>query len=116
MKIRIQGNSVRFRLAQNEVNKLIAEGEVWAKCQFGTGELLYGLKVADVDSLTCVFQENRILAKVPKILCANWDTDERVGFENTTQDGLFVLVEKDWQCIKPRENEDETNLYVNPQA
>ncbi|MDG2455745.1 MAG: hypothetical protein P8N47_08050 [Bacteroidia bacterium] len=43
----------------------------------------------------------------------NWDTDERVGFDHTVN-GLFILLEKDWQCLKPRDHEDESNLYQHP--
>ncbi|MEJ6661149.1 MAG: DUF7009 family protein [Bacteroidia bacterium] len=113
MKIRIKDNSVRYRLAQSEVTSLVKEGEVWSKCLFAKGELIYGITASDTEELSCIFMGNRITTKIPKVWLENWDTDERVGFEYN-DDGLFVLIEKDWQCLKPREQEDESNLYANP--
>ena len=115
MKIRIKDNSVRFRLAEDEVNALVKEGETWSKCNFGTGELIYGIKATDADEISCVFENNKVTTRVPKNLLVSWDTDQRVGFDHNN-DGLFILIEKDWQCLKPRAHEDESNLYVNPQA
>jgi len=115
MKIRIQGDSVRFRLSQTEVTELVNQGETWSKCQFPTGELIYGLVTSEDKAMTCFFDNGKMTAKIPILLLHSWDSDDRVGFE-AQADGLFILVEKDWQCLKPRANEDETNLYVNPQA
>ncbi len=113
MKIRIKDNSLRYRLSQSEVSTLVKEGETWSKCQFGSGELKYGLQAIDADSITSVFKNDELLTKVPRTLLKNWDIDQRVGFD-TNIDGLFVLIEKDWQCLKPRDHEDESNLYVHP--
>ena len=113
MKIRIKDNSVRYRLSQNEVTHLVQNGETWSKCQFGAGELKYGVLATDAEELSCSFDGNTITTKVPKSLLVNWDTDERVGF-NHSVDGLYILLEKDWQCLKPRDHEDESNLYQHP--
>lgn len=113
MKIRIKDNSVRFRLAQKEVTALVKDGETWSKCNFGKGELVYGIKATDADEISCVFENNKVTTKVPKLLLADWDTDQRVGFDHNA-DGLFILIEKDWQCLKPRDYEDESNLYKHP--
>ena len=115
MKIRIKGNSVRFRLAQNEVSELVNEGETWSKCDFGSNSLVYGIKSFNREEMTCTFKEDRIVVSIPEQLLKNWDTDERIGFDDTA-DGLFILIEKDWQCLKPRPNEDESNLYKHPAA
>ena len=115
MKIRIKDNSIRYRLAQSEVTAVVNEGETWSKCQFPTGELIYGIVATDKEEITSKFEQAKITTLIPKDLLTHWDTDERVGFENQTED-LFILIEKDWQCLKPRTHEDESNLYVNPQA
>lgn len=113
MKIRIKDNSVRYRLSQNEVTNLVKNGKTWSTCQFGTGELKYGILATDGKELSCSFDGNTITTRVPKSLLVNWDTDERVGFNHTVDD-LYILLEKDWQCLKPREHEDESNLYQHP--
>lgn len=115
MKIRIKDNSVRLRLDQKEVTSLVKGGETWSKCQFLVGELVYGIVATDEEEFSCFLKNNKITTRVPKKLLKGWDTDERVGFDADI-DGLFILVEKDWQCLKPRDHEDESNLYVNPAA
>ena len=113
MKIRIKDNSIRIRLAQDEVTELVKNGKVESKCQFGNNELIYGLVTADCVDITCAYVANEIIIEVPSILVENWDTDERVGFDKKTNN-LYILVEKDWQCLKPRDHEDESNLYQHP--
>jgi len=115
MKIRIKDNSIRFRLAQDEVSALVKTGETWSTCSFPNGKLTYGIVATNSTEIYCSFADEKITTYVPKSLLTNWDTDERVGFDANT-DNLFILIEKDWQCLKPRANEDESDLYVNPQA
>lgn len=115
MKIRIKGNSVRLRLAQDEVTKLVYDGSVFSSCDFAGGTFSYGIEASDTESISSSFQDNKIKVSVPKDLLENWDQDDRVGFQN--QSGkLFILIEKDWQCLKPRDHEDESNLYKHPAA
>jgi hypothetical protein len=116
MKIRIKSNTVRFRLSQNEVEQLIQQGEVWDTCQFGPNQLRYGLISNSVDRLTSSMEDHTIRIDVPSGLLKGWDVDERVGFDHRQPDGHYILIEKDWQCLKPRPHEDESNLFPNPQA
>jgi len=66
--------------------------------------------------MTADFLQNVIQLNVPKSYTKNWDTDSRVGFESTSENGLYLLIEKDFQCLKPRAHEDETDLFPNPQS
>jgi hypothetical protein len=113
MKIRIKDNSIRYRLAQGEVTELVTLGETWSKCQFPSGELVYGVMATDADEISSAFENSKIITKIPRSLMNNWDIDQRVGFDKKTDD-LYILIEKDWQCLKPRTHEDESNLYANP--
>lgn len=115
MKIRIKDNSVRLRLAQNEVSDLVNNGEVFSECNFMNNVLTYGIKASTGEAITCTFDNNKVTVKVPQELLVNWDTDTRVGFQNEDTN-LSILVEKDWQCLKPRDHEDESNLYKHPAA
>ncbi|MEY2924795.1 MAG: hypothetical protein RLZZ337_1343 [Bacteroidota bacterium] len=115
MKLRIKDNSIRFRLAQNEVTELVHKGSIKSQSNISGQSLIYGIETTENNAITCRFVANAIVASIPMALITDWDTDERVGFENTTE-GLYILIEKDWQCMKPRENEDESDLYANPQA
>ena len=113
MKIRIKDNSIRYRLSKNEVTNLVKNGETWSTCTVGMRELRYGILATDAEEISCNFDGHTITTKVPESLLINWDTDQRVGFSHTV-DGLYILLEKDWQCLKPRDHEDESNLYQHP--
>ena len=56
---------------------------------------------------------------VPEGLVAGWDSDDRVGFDaKIPLDGgasLFVLIEKDFQCLD-NTTEDQSQNYPNPKS
>jgi hypothetical protein len=47
-----------------------------------------------------------------------WATSEQVSIEANEAlddgDSLKILVEKDFACLAPREDEDETDMYPHP--
>jgi hypothetical protein len=68
------------------------------------------------DALTADIVDSQITVYVPSAITEKWDIDERVGFDAHDTSGLYILVEKDFQCLKPRPHEDESGLFPNPQA
>lgn len=116
MKLRIKSNTVRLRLSQNEVTKLCNDGSVFDICHFGNNHLTFGIRDHNGEEMKAEFSGPRIVVDIPKSWVIGWDTNEKTGFEITDEEGLLILIEKDFQCLKPRESEDETNLYPNPQA
>ena len=116
MKLRIKGDSIRIRLSQNEVTELVKEGEVWSTCHVAKNHLIYGLIKTKEDDMNASFENNKMIIHIPEEHLKEWDVNEIVGFDHTNEDGLYLLVEKDFQCLKPREHEDESNLFPNPQA
>lgn len=116
MKIRINGNSIRLRLSQREVTDFVQKGEVLATCSFVNGMLTYRIVHGTYDTLTADIVDSRITVYVPSALAEKWDVDDRVGFDVHDNSGLYILVEKDFQCLKPRMHEDESGLFPNPQA
>lgn len=116
MKIRINGDSLRLRLSQTEVRDLVRDGIVRSACQFPQGEFLYQLAIHDADKITAEVQHSTINVYVPRPWVAGWDEDERIGLDSRESNGLYILVEKDFQCLKPRPQEDETDLFPHPQA
>jgi hypothetical protein len=116
MKIRINGNSIRLRLSQSEVSDFVRKGEVSSTCSFVNGILTYRIVLGSFDSLTADIVDSLITVYVPSSLAEKWDMDGRVGFDVHDNSGLYILVEKDFQCLKPRSHEDESGLFPNPQA
>ncbi len=96
MKLRIKSNSLRLRLERPEVAQLCQQGNVFSVCHFGDHHLTYGVRKSNGEDMKAVFVGNRILVDLPQDWLATWESDDRVGFETTDEEGLFVLVEKDF--------------------
>lgn len=120
MKVRITGNSLRFRLKQSEVSRFKEEGEIKEVTTFGsdaTDKLSFILKVTSSVNFNLNFQANTITVEVPKPVCAEWTGTEQVGFEEMIDTGkgeaIKVLVEKDFKCLDRSDIEDE-DAFPNP--
>lgn len=123
MKVRISGQTIRFRLSRIDVNELKEKLKITQWTQFGPKDensLSYTLEVSPVDSLVLNFNQNQLLLSIPESLAQEWLETELVGFDstlhydNSTQ--LYILVEKDFQCLIPRPHENEENNFTNPLA
>lgn len=118
MKIRIKGNSVRFRLTQTEVKTLCERNMVREKTQFNEAHFVYAVKVSDQhESIQASFFDQGILLFVPKGTLADWYTNDQVGFYHTqildNGQKLELTLEKDFVCLDDRA-EDESDNYPNP--
>ena len=123
MKIRIKDSSIRFRLSESDLKKLYKKGKVSSVCQFGTSSAfkysVVSKKDGNPDYLCVDLKTNHIRIELSSHDVKEWYKTDLEGFDaemdNGTKTGLYVLVEKDWQCLKPRD-EDESDLYPNPNA
>ena len=120
MKIRILGNSIRFRLNKPEVEQLCALGKVTQKTQFKDALFYYAVELsAEATSLSAEFDGKGITFFLPQTMAARWDKDDRIGFQATVnvndQEALSLLLEKDFTCLVPR-GEDESEHYPNPKS
>ncbi len=59
-----------------------------------------------------------VIGSLPKALAKTWVETEEVGFEANQPlengESLYILVEKDFQCLTARPNEDESDNYAHP--
>ena len=123
MKIRIKDSSIRFRLSSTEVKKLHKKGKVSSACKFGSSSAFKYSVIsnpkANPDYLCVDLRNNHIKIELSSIDVKEWYKTDLEGFDaemdNGSKDGLYVLIEKDWKCLKPRD-EDETDLYPNPNS
>lgn len=118
MKLRIKGNSVRLRLSQQEVSDFAREGRVADHTAFGHNRLTYSLEESNLRSIAASYKGDKITVFVPTQIKQRWTNTDQVGFDAMVDFGneqLEILVEKDFQCLIPRE-EDESDLYANPRA
>lgn len=114
MKIRIKGNSLRYRLTRTDVDTFTKNGYLEEQTNFGGDILIYAIQSIDTDTLTSTFKNNKIILLMPQAMVKEWADTDRVGFENKTAD-FFLLVEKDFKCLDNVE-EDQSDNYPNPLA
>lgn len=115
MKLRIQGDSVRLRLTQKEVEELDQSGAVWSSVVFGPEQVLrYGLATAeDSEGMSVQYNGGLLAVNLPSQLVRKWAQSNEVGMYQA--DGpVKVTIEKDFECLHRREK--EAGLYPNPEA
>lgn len=114
MKIRIKGNSLRYRLTQSEVTRLWEEGFLQEKTPFANGTFTYSIETSgtDSDKLSAGFTDNRIVLYMPKSMIHELYGTDKVGFQDKSGP-VSLLVEKDFVCID-NTAEDQSDNYPNP--
>ncbi|RRQ48020.1 hypothetical protein DZC72_09800 [Maribacter algicola] len=118
MKIRIQGNSIRYRLTKSEVETLALKGYYQEETQFGEKSFTYALKAdTNVQVLSVDFKSDTITLYLNKTKSLEWPNNEIVGFSSKlkTSKGttLSLLLEKDFVCMD-NTVEDQSDNYPNP--
>ncbi|SMG28081.1 DUF7009 family protein [Arenibacter troitsensis] len=120
MKIRIQGNSVRYRLTRSEVALLKKDGHYKQQTAFNGKDFIYAVAAKEnITGLQAEFKGDTITLYLPKKESLTWPDIDRVGYENkmVLNDGqiLNLLLEKDFVCLDERV-EDQSDNYPNPKA
>ncbi|MGL1887404.1 MAG: hypothetical protein OCD76_12895 [Reichenbachiella sp.] len=117
MKLRVQGNFIRFRINQAELTSFAETGKLETVTQFDNGTLVYSIIRDDKgDSVSSSFDGSRVEISVPNAVVDKWLEDTEVGFENSDQSKMRILVEKDFQCLHKRAGENESDNFPNPLA
>ena len=115
MKLRIQGNSLRLRLTQKEVAQVRDRGRVESLIEFSPGqELAYLLERSiHAKSVTAAFDGRAIRVTLPARVMTEWAESDQVSIEAPSQAGLHLLIEKDFQCLHGR-GEQDRDAYAHP--
>jgi hypothetical protein len=119
MKIRIKGNSIRYRLTKTEIDVFGKNGWLEEKTEFLNGSSFhYRLeRKAGIENMEASFSGNMICIFVPEKIALEWTTTDIVGFDTKMDIGdgneLFLLIEKDFVCLD-HTFEDQSDNYENP--
>ena len=120
MKLRIKGASLRLRLTQGEVRALAAGGQVEEHVPFANGQLTYRLsRDAGATSLQASFSGGVLAVRIPEAQALHWCAGEEVtlaGTQPAGADTLRITVEKDFACLAPRSDEDESDNFPHPET
>jgi hypothetical protein len=109
MKLRLEENSLRLRLSEDEVRHFAATGQVSYTLVFGSAPgqtLRYSLeRLPETALATAVhvrYEAGALAVEVPATIAHNWTETENIGFKAhvLVAEGqeLRILVEKDLDC------------------
>jgi hypothetical protein len=118
MKIRIKGNSLRYRLSKSDIDILSQEGYHEEHTSFGPAVLTYALqRKEDISELAASYEDHKITTFIPASFLQGWDTNNVIGTEARMPIGnnetMYLLVEKDFKCLDDT-TEDQSDNYDNP--
>ena len=120
MKLRIKDNSIRLRLTQTEVERIGNGDQIHNNLNFPGGERVSYLLVGSaVENPEIDYKDNRISISVPTEILTIWANSNEVSllYELSLDHDnvLKLLIEKDFACLTPREDEDESDLFPHPE-
>lgn len=112
MKLRIKGDSIRFRLTRTEVAALVGSGQVADRTRFPAGTALgYCLTAeAAATTISATFDAGIVTVRIPLEAARAWAGSEEVTIRADLPVGdvaLVLLVEKDFPCTTPRAGVDD---------
>lgn len=97
------------------------QGAVSASALFpGGSSLQYAVNSSpQAHTVEARFDSAGIVVVIPQAEVHDWARSEQVSITGSTNLGknsaLTILVEKDFACLKPREGEDESDMFPHPQ-
>ena len=121
MKLRIRGASLRLRLTQGEIRQLRELGQVEERLPFGGGvALIYRLRRdAAVAQIEASLSGQQLEIRVPEGMARQWCDSEQVTLARAQplpEGSLQITLEKDFACLAPRSEEDESDNFPHPGA
>jgi len=115
MKLRIRENTLRLRLTQTELAELERLGRVENRTQLGQDPaltLVFRLQLSAFRIVPGVeFDGGRITVSLPEAQARSWARENEVGMYSEEPWGLKLSIEKDFQCLDQRSNEDDSDAF-----
>ncbi len=124
MKLRILRQSIRLRVTQAEVAELGQGRPVSAELTTAAGAaplIAYQVEPsAEVTTLGLVARPGNLTVQVSRALAEDLARTDRVTIEETIVTGpdhaVSVCLEKDFQCLKPRQGGQDDDTFPHPEA
>ena len=122
MKLRIHGNSIRFRITQSEMAALVDGARLEDSVQFGPAQteiLSYAVEISrQCSEVLALYSKGVIQVILPVNLARALADTNQVGIEHIQSIAkgatLKIVLEKDFQCFHPRPDENESDNFPNP--
>ena len=121
MKLRIKGNSLRFRVTRSELDTFPKDGRIQETVCLGPHEqshLSYALEHNDrTESVTVRYDPPALTAALPTSDAEQWAGSDQVGIYATLDFGprgtLDLIIEKDFACLHGSDQENR-DAFPNP--
>ena len=116
MKLRIQGDSIRLRLTVSEV-AAVGRGEAVAETvHLGDAHFSYSLApLAGAAAVGAVFDGSAMRVSLPAATARRWAETEEVSLHGAAG-SVSILIEKDFDCLEPRDGDEKLDTFPNPKA
>jgi hypothetical protein len=122
VKLRIHGNSLRFRLNRSDVEQFRKTGICADVIRFGpASQLTYTLETSsNCREMEARYNQDCIRVLVPLEMAQQWTDSDQVSLflERDANNGPSLLVEKDFQCLHSdaRDLSEDADSYPSPSA
>lgn len=113
MKLRIKGDSLRFRITPSEMQRLVDAGRIDETVHFAAeAKLTYALEQGNAAELTLRYTPGEVAVVLPAAQARRWAQSDEVGIYGTADlpTGIVELtVEKDWACLDKNDKSDKSD-------
>lgn len=123
VKLRLLDDSIRLRLSRSDVAAADERGIVEGQTRFPGGRVFtYVLEALPNGSgASAAYMDDHIVIRLPASDISAWANDDAsVSLRDDVRlpDGnrLKLLVEKDFTCLSHRHDEDQSDLFPNPES
>ena len=116
MKLRIQGDSIRLRLTVSEVARVGRGEAVEETTHLGHPPFAYSLTpLADAMAVDAAVDGRAMRVSLPAATARRWAQTEEVSLRGAAG-VVSILIEKDFDCLEPREGDEKLDTFPNPKA
>jgi len=114
MKLRVKGNTIRFRLTQSEVARLGRGEGLRDATEFGPAQCLnWILEPATGNAMQASFDGTTVSVGLPEDEIRAWARVDTVGIYGQAGP-LEISVEKDFHCLNRADAPEEADAFPNP--
>jgi hypothetical protein len=122
MKLRIKGDSLRYRVSPSEVARLLQTGRVEETVHFAPesdAKLIYALECTGAErKISICYRPQEVSVLLARTEALSWAEGEQVGIYDDVNLGTCILavsIEKDFACLDAGDR-DNKDTFPNPKS